>query len=29
MVMVRDLEIDKVVGLEFGVDDYVIKLFSY
>lgn len=28
MVIVKDLEIDKVIGLEFGVDDYVMKLFS-
>lgn len=28
MLMVKDLEIDKVIGFEIGVDDYVIKLFS-
>lgn len=27
MVIVKDFEIDKVLGLELGVDDYVIKLF--
>lgn len=28
MFIVKDLEIDKVFGLELGVDDYVMKLFS-
>lgn len=28
MLIVKDFEIDKVLGLELGVDDYVIKLFS-
>lgn len=27
MVIVKDFEIDKVLGLELGVDDYVMKLF--
>lgn len=26
--MVKDEELDKIIGLEFGVDDYMIKLFS-
>lgn len=28
MLIVKDFEIDKVLGFELGVDDYVIKLFS-
>lgn len=28
MLMVKDDEFDKVLGFEFGVDDYMIKLFS-
>lgn len=27
MLLVKDSEFDKVIGLEFGVDDYVIKFF--
>lgn len=29
MLIVKDDEFDKVLGLEFGVDDYMIKLFSF
>lgn len=28
MLIVKDEEFDKVLGFEFGVDDYMIKLFS-
>jgi len=27
MLIVKDFEVDKVVGFELGVDDYVIKLY--
>lgn len=28
MLIVKDIELDQVIGFEMGVDDYVIKLFS-